>query len=464
MKGAQTQTRFPAVRYRLIGLLVIYVFLISPPSHLSRWQQIVERGYLNWGTRPSLLTYFETSDKVTGIEYLLIKKLTDQANIKLNTFVFSNNNDMFDALHKHKLDIIGGYLSITPQRREKYAFSAAFDQTSMQLIVNSSLRNIDNLETLKSKKGEILTPSSYSDFFYSMPDNQAWNVTLNDSSSLYEIINKVNDHEIDFTFADSKIYKIYSHFFPHIRTIYNLSQKNDIVFIGNKTRDKSLYKAMNEIINSASEDGLLRRLYTDIEYGLPTVAATDTVTFIDHYDRLWPQVSDLVYEVAQKYQMDPMLLGAISYQESHWKPDAISFTGVEGLMMLTRRSAKELGISDRTNPRQSLEGGTKYFLSLKERLPKRIKEPDRTYLALVAYNIGYGNMEQARILTQQGGKNPDLWHEVNVFLPFLNDKKLSKQLKWGNADGKTAVDYVNNIITYKNLLQWKEQKTQKTGP
>ena len=451
-------------RWRLLLLAVAFLILISPPTHLNRWQQIVERGYLLWGTRPSLLTYYSSNDKVTGIEYILLKKLTDAYGIELKTQVFNNNADMFAALDNQRLDLLGGFLSMTPQREQNYQFSTPIDQSTTQIVVHSSLRKIESMDELKDKTGEILNPSSYSELYSSFADPEAWDITLNEDASLYELIERVNNHEIDFTFADSKIFAIYRRFFPRIRAIFDLSEPSDIAFMGRKTRDYSMYDALDEIIENASTEGLIYQLHSDIEQSLPSVTATDTVTFIDHYNRFWPSIQDLVYSIAEKHQIDPMLLGAISYQESHWKPDAISFTGVEGLMMLTKRSAKELGVEDRTNPEQSLDGGVRYFLNLKKRIPRRIQEPDKTYFALVAYNIGFGNMEQARVLTQRGGKNPDSWEEVNDFLPFLNDKNLSKQLKWGNADGKTAVDYVNNIITYRNLLQWKEQKTKKTGP
>ena len=66
---------------------------------------------------------------------------------------------------------------------------------------------------------------------------------------------------------------------------------------------------------------------------------------------------------------------------------------------------------------------------------------------MAAYNIGYGNLEKARVITQKAGKNPDLWTDVREHLPDLT-----------TADGKTAVRYVENIHVYQNLLLWKEQQ------
>jgi membrane-bound lytic murein transglycosylase F len=145
------------------------------------------------------------------------------------------------------------------------------------------------------------------------------------------------------------------------------------------------------------------------------------------------------------------LLGAISYQESHWNPEAVSPTLVKGLMMLTKGVAYEQDVTDRFDPLQSLIGGTEHLIKMKETIPDRIQEPDKTNFALAAYNIGYGNLEKARVITQRNGKDPDLWDDVKLFLPLLND------LEGNKADGKTAVRYVENIHVYQNILQWKEQ-------
>ena len=65
-----------------------------------------------------------------------------------------------------------------------------------------------------------------------------------------------------------------------------------------------------------------------------------------------------LFESAAGEDIDWRLLAAISYQESHWDPDARSPTGVRGLMMLTNDAAKQLGVEDRTDPVQSINGGT----------------------------------------------------------------------------------------------------------
>ena len=112
-------------------------------------------------------------------------------------------------------------------------------------------------------------------------------------------------------------------------------------------------------------------------------------------------------------------MAALGYQESHWRARAVSPTGVRGLMMLTQPTAKEMGISNRLHPIESIKGGVKYFAKTKKRIPDRIPEPDRTWLALAAYNVGFGHMEDARILCEKADKNPDKWADVKECLIHL---------------------------------------------
>ena len=152
--------------------------------------------------------------------------------------------------------------------------------------------------------------------------------------------------------------------------------------------------------------------------------------------------------------MDWRLLAAIGYQESHWDRDAVSPTGVRGIMMLTRAAAKDMDIADRKDPEQSIRGGARYLARMLQRIPERVPEPDRTWLALAAYNVGYGHLEDARILTQKNKGNFDRWVDVKESLPLLSQKKWFKQTRYGYARGREPVRYVDNIRTYYDILVW----------
>ena len=150
--------------------------------------------------------------------------------------------------------------------------------------------------------------------------------------------------------------------------------------------------------------------------------------------------------------IDWRLLAAIGYQESQWDPSATSPTGVRGLMMLTAETADRMGISNRLNARQSILGGARYLALLKEALPDRIPEPDRTWLALACYNQGQGHLEDARRIAQARGGSPDSWADVKDALPYLSRGSYAKVMKYGYARGAEAKLFAENIRNYYDIL------------
>jgi membrane-bound lytic murein transglycosylase F len=176
--------------------------------------------------------------------------------------------------------------------------------------------------------------------------------------------------------------------------------------------------------------------------------------FAQRIETRLPRYQGLMQSAAVEHDLDWHLIAAMSYQESFWNPEATSPTGVRGLMMLTLQTAKELSVTDRLDPRESIHGGTRYFAQLRNRLPASIAEPDRTWMALAAYNMGMSHLEDARVLTQHKGKNPNVWTDVKQTIPLLEDKRYYPYLRKGYARGNEAVAYVERIRQYHTILTW----------
>src|SRR5256885_13182414 len=87
-------------------------------------------------------------------------------------------------------------------------------------------------------------------------------------------------------------------------------------------------------------------------------------------------------------------------------------------------------------------------------VPQRVPEPDRTWLTVAAYNVGFGHLEDARVLTQAFGKNPDSWTQVRERLPLLAQQRWYARARRGYARGWEPVQYVDRIQRYLRLLEW----------
>ncbi|MHA7834659.1 MAG: transglycosylase SLT domain-containing protein, partial [Algiphilus sp.] len=165
-----------------------------------------------------------------------------------------------------------------------------------------------------------------------------------------------------------------------------------------------------------------------------------------------PAYKPLFLGAAERTELAPGLLAAQAYQESHWDPTARSPTGVRGIMMLTRNTAKSLGVADRLDPEQAIDGGARYLADQRARLPDTIPEPDRSFLALATYNVGRAHLIDARKLARELGRNPDCWSDMREVLPLLSEPDDYKDLKYGYARGHGPVQYVQRIRNYRDVI------------
>jgi membrane-bound lytic murein transglycosylase MltF len=176
-------------------------------------------------------------------------------------------------------------------------------------------------------------------------------------------------------------------------------------------------------------------------------------SFAGDIQRLLPQYRDHFHAAATRSGVDWRLLAAIGYQESHWNPQAVSYTGVRGLMMLTQDTAAILDVSDREDAEQSIHGGARWFAQLRRRLPRQIAEPDRTAMALAAYNQGLGHLLDARQLAVLRGGDANRWADVRDALPLLAQVEWAARTRYGRARGDEAVEFVDRVLRYHEALR-----------
>ena len=169
--------------------------------------------------------------------------------------------------------------------------------------------------------------------------------------------------------------------------------------------------------------------------------------FLERTNTRLPKYKALFKEAAKETDLHWTLIAAISYQESHWNPKAISDTGVRGMMMLTQKTAKEMGIKRRTNAEDSISGGAKYFEKIMGRLPIDIPKQDRIWMSLAAYNLGFKNIELARSLTISMNLNPNHWSDVSIALERILLDRYGRESK-DFVKHDQVIKYVDRINLY----------------
>jgi membrane-bound lytic murein transglycosylase F len=183
---------------------------------------------------------------------------------------------------------------------------------------------------------------------------------------------------------------------------------------------------------------------------LPRRLAAD---FRGHIETRLPVLRGSFEAAANETGFGWRLLAALGYQESRWLQGAVSPRGAQGVMMLMPQTAKKMGVSNVFAPGENILGGSRYLLYMKEGLPPRIRDPDRTWLAMAAYNIGVGHLEDARIITQTRKKNPDRWADVRANLPRLSDPRWHRRAKHGYANGRETAQFVERVAQFAAILE-----------
>ncbi len=441
--------------------LIFFIFLISCDNNsklhrgFSKLEQIKYQGTLLVLTRQDPTTYYEGPNGFTGLEYDLITLFAKQLGVRVQFEIPDTFDHLLSQISEGKADIAAAGLTITEQRQLAMRFAPPYQTTTEQVIYRSGHRRPRSVRDLTRGIIEVVKGTSHFDTLAKLkkqyPGLEWYTNTDLDTDGLLFL---VNEGLIDFTIADSHQAAIIRSFYPNLNIAFDISKPQKLAWALPLSNDDSLYNEVVAFFNRIKKDHTLSALL-EKHYGhVNNLNYVGNCTFRRHIKERLPHYEHFFKAAAEKLDLDWRLLAAIGYQESHWNKRATSPTGVKGLMMLTRGTARQLGIKDRTDPAQSIIGGAIYFKQRLNKIPARIKEPDRTWFALASYNVGFGHLEDARILTQRLKGNPDKWIDVKRNLPLLSQKKWYTQTRHGYARGKEPVRYVENIRSYYNLLAW----------
>jgi membrane-bound lytic murein transglycosylase F len=410
-------------------------------------------------TRNAATTYYEGPHGPTGMEYDLAAAFAEHLGVRLRLEVPDNFQDILGMVERGEAHIAAAGLTITQERQRRVRFGSAYQSIMPQLIYRSGNPRPRDLNDLTGML-EVLAGSSHEERLRELQSEYPeLNWISNTTQESAELLNLVWEQLIDYTVADSNELAIHQRYYPELRVAFDLNPVPDSLgWAFTAGADDSLYREAEEFFANLRRTGKLDQLL-ERHYG--HVLAFDYVgtrRYMSHVAQRLPEYIPLFEAGAAETGLDWRLLAAVGYQESHWNPEATSPTGVRGLMMLTHNTMRFLGLSDRTDPEQSVLGGARYIRLLKDKLPPRIGDPDRTWLALAAYNVGYGHLEDARVLTQKRGGDPDKWMDVKEALPLLAQKKWYAQTRHGYARGHEPVRYVENIRSYYDILVWETER------
>ena len=413
---------------------------------------IAESGELVVLTVNGPSTYFEDAQGLpSGFEYDLATLFARELKVK-PTFVLVDNPAKVDrVLRQGKAHIAAAALARHFDFPGGLAWGPPYLSTNHQIVCRGGER-AKSLQDLAGKHIGVIE-ESVADYLLTEPPKLTVPVErLPPGASTADLLEQVATSKLDCALVESTRYTLARRFFPQLEVAFILGKPVDYAWLISTVDKKRIVEAAVPFFERIRKDGTLKRL-VDRHYGHATrLSAIDAGALLEQIATQLPRLKPLFQEAERASGVDWRLIGAIAYQESHWNAQATSPTGVRGMMMLTEETAERLQVKDRLNARDSIIGGARYFALLKEALPPRLGEPDRTYLALAAYNIGLGHLEDARVLAQRQNLNPDKWQDVRQVLPKLAEPDTFQTLKHGYARGGEAFQLVDNIRNYYDIL------------
>ena len=402
-------------------------------------------------------TYYIGVNGEQGFEYDLLKNYADRLGVALDVTVVNTVAEAIAMAKTSDVHIISASLSKTASQVQEFNFGPSYFEVQQQVICSRKLlqenkfpRDIESLAGLSVRVGE---ETSYSDTVRALiKDGFDINVTYTTEFATEEILEQVSKNSIDCTIADSNIYALNLRYYPEMEMAFTISEREQLAWIlpdGADNLEADMYAWLNEYTQQGKMAELKDHYYSNVHY----FNYYDYKMFYKRIENRLPKYQKYFVHAGEKYEIPWKLLAAIAYQESHWNPNAKSFTGVRGMMMLTNATAKLLGVKNRVDANQSIIGGTRHIKQMIKFVPKEIEGENRLKFALAAYNIGMGHVLDAQKLAKRLGYNQNIWSDLKQVLPLLSKKKYYQTLKYGYARGEEPVKYVESIYDYRDILE-----------
>lgn len=435
--------------------LTAALFIVSALGGCSRpstLQEIRNEGVLHVITREAPSIYYQQRGSPTGYDYQLARHLADRLGVKLRVRVAENNSEILSVLADNYAHI--GIAGITdhPDLADKFRTLPTGIQAQSVVVYNRDAPSASTYADLVGETVHILPDSSHEHLLQQKSDAPPPEIRIHPGLDAAGLLARVERGEFTYAAIASNELELNQVFYPDVVKGFSLNQPKDLVWLFPAGQDDTLIAEVHDFLDSVRSSGLMAQLRERFYGHLEQLNYVGALTFMKHVKNRLPRYQPLFKEYAEEIGFDWRLLAAIGYQESHWRPRAVSPTGVKGLMMLTLSTASYIGINNRLDAEQSIDGGARYFRAVHNKIPERIPEPDRTWFALASYNVGFGHLEDARRLTEGAGKDPDRWMDVKEFLPRLAQKEWYSKTRFGYARGHEPVLYVQNIRRYLDFL------------
>lgn len=439
---------------RVIALTATAAILASCRPAPPALEQIRARHELRVVTLNLPTSYYLGSQGTEGLEFELARSFAAQLGVSLSMYPVTNERAMQQALASGQADIAAAQLTATPEWR--HFGKAAEPYARIPQFVVYARDGVKPRSTLQLETAKLAVRAGspqeriLEQLRKTVAPTLQWMETAPTNADPLEDVDTGN---ADYAIIDAREFSFSHHLYPDILVGFELPADRPVQWIVRRGAT-DLLEGVNRFFQQLRESGRMVKLVQQATGEWRSFAYEESREFQANLVGRFPRFRPWFEQASAESGIDWRLLAAIGYQESKWDPAAVSMNGALGVMMLTSDTADALGVKDRTDAQQSIFAGARYLAEVRERVPDRIPEPDRTWFTVAAYNVGFGHLEDARILAQMDGKNPDSWADVRLELPRLAEERWFMKVKRGYARGWEPVQFVDRVQRYLTLLEW----------
>ena len=395
----------------------------------------------------------DTANGTSGFDYELARRLSEELGLKTRIVVAPSDADIIRQLRSDHAHLGAAWL--TEVDEPEIRASSPYFESHNVLVTHEASLPLDSIEQLAGKTVHVVAGSRQETALREIQKHVA-NLTIasgdKNASNELDLMEGVATQRYEAALVNDAQFDIGSNYYPELQKALEIGPARPIVWLFAPSVSAELLAKANDFLARMQQSGEMDRLKDRYFGHIERLTPVDTVRFIERMRTVLPGYRAHFQAAQIKSGIDWRLLAALAYQESQWQPQATSPTGVRGMMMLTAETADHLGIDNRLDAAQSIDAGAQYVNELRDALPPTVADPDRTWLALAAYNVGMGHLNAARYLAKTVKTNPDSWYAMKRVLPLLAQPKYYNRLKSGKGRGGEAVIMVENIRVYNDIL------------
>jgi len=387
--------------------------------------------------------------EIYGFDADLVDNFASTHNSKIHFKVYKNSQLMLRDFENGIGDLA---IPVLPTGLlNDFSKGPLFDESHLGLFCERRLKILKSSDLKKYKFvlfKKFSTLKDQQNLIQSIPESQRITLDTDNTQIAFELI---RDKKADCTVVEEKEGHYWSETFLQVHWFQNFKSEVQTSWLVSKNKPE-LHRQLRNWFLKISRNGDFLKMKDRYFLNWRKLEANDVRIFFQRKKQILPEYLPLIKKAALQAGLPWHLVAAVAYQESGWNPWAESHTGVKGFMQLTLETAARFQLTDRLDPEQSLWAGAQYLKFLLNQFPPQLNSKDRLALALAAYNIGLGHLWDAQDLARQHGKNPYSWKDVSQVLPLLANQKYYSRLRYKQARGYEAVDYVEKTKSYYQLL------------